>query len=178
MKLIYFYKQKIINEKIEKNLNSHFDLMKFICDEINKDSDLDLALILFVRTSIYMILDNYENNEIPEKYKDFFMVYKIKYLKKEVMDLNIEASDIILAITPEALKANINIYVLFVSGTPNNPIRTIKENIQNFKPIDQTDININLFFRPGHYDCAYDINSAKKYGRNLDFLIKQKNEFI
>lgn len=130
------------------------ELLKFIEEKINNVKGFDLALIVFMRS---WILKFY--NEHFEEYKHFIYDNSAETILRTYGS---EAENVIIPIVADILDCSVTIDMIHKNqgATELNQV-TYNGFLESKK--GNKDININLYFMPGHYDCIYDRSFYTKY---------------
>lgn len=136
---IDFENKSILSEK-SKNLS----MIKFIVDLFNKYPLFDLSMTVLMRSMIYsFILRNKDNNEFKE------FLFDINETLNTLKTFGLEAENIIIPISASVLNCNIIVNALHAT---TGLFEQRYEPKSNSKEIPS---DLNLFFRPGHYDTLY-----------------------
>lgn len=136
--------------KINKTIKEEFITM------LNKDKLFDLALIAMIRSIVIQNL--FEKKDDP-LYSPF--MFDFENLKSALINYGQEAENLIITLAADAFNSKIIINMIHVDY--NTPNRSVTLSIQEFIPLNEQKVttqDINLFFRPGHYDIGYNLKDV------------------
>ena len=123
--------------------------------------DDNIALIVFLRS---WILKNYKDHF--EEYKNFIFDDSAENILKTY---GLEAENVIIPIVADALECSVTINMVHTDYKNNKKTTVHSETYDGL--IDgkkaNKDINLNMYFRPGHYECMYDRSFYKQYFKNV-----------
>jgi len=137
---INFYKNQ--DEKVK-----FFTIIRRIAESLNKNHLFDLAIIVLMRSIIYDYIQENQNNK---NFKDF--LFSVEETLDTLKKYGLEAENLIIPISAYALNCIIIINVLHTSNTET---RIFEEKYQSISISQEKASELNLFFRPGHYDTIY-----------------------
>lgn len=153
-KLLIFYLSSLLKAKINTensafprvNLRKPWTMTRKIVEFLNDSLVFDLAMCVLMRSLVHNFMRKHRNNE---KYQDFF--YDFEKILEIIEIYGVEAEDVIIPMSANAVNCNINVNVLDASAG---------NFVENYTPIagginGKTLPTLNLFFRPGHYDVLY-----------------------
>lgn len=144
----------------DKNL-AYRELLKFIEDKINNVRGFDIALIVFLRSWIF---NNYK--EHFEEYKNFIFDDSAETILKTY---GLEAENVIIPIVADALECSVTVNMVHTDYKNNKKTTVHSETYDGLIDGKKTnkDINLNMYFRPGHYECMYDRGFYKQYFKDV-----------
>ena len=147
----------MLSEESNANLKN---INKIIKEEfitmLNKDKLFDLALIAMIRSIVIQNLFEKKNDPL---YSPF--MFDFENLNSALIHYGQEAENLIITLTADAFNSRIIINMIHVNY--NTPNRNVTLSIQTFIPLNEKKVptqDINLFFRPGHYDIGYSLKDV------------------
>jgi len=134
-------------------------LLDFFQEKINSISGFDIALVVFLRSWILQI---YRDN--LEVYKNFIYDNSAEGILKT---FGLEAENVIIPIVADTLECTVTINMVHTDYKTKKTILLVEKYTGLLGKKANEDINLNMYFRPGHYECLYDRMFYKKYYKDI-----------
>jgi len=152
--------EKFVLEKKLKDKNLAYQkLLELIQDRINNVPGLDIALIVFLRSWIQK-----SYTEHLEEYKNFIYDNSAEEILKTY---GLEAENVIIPIVADALECKVIINIVHTDYSTKKTTLLKEEYESLLGKNANKDITLNMYFRPGHYECLYDRGFYAKYYKDI-----------
>ena len=145
----FYFEEKYPNKK-----EAYKKLLDLIQEKLNTKPGLDVSLIVFLRSFIL------------KKYKENFSIYKDFIFDNEAENVlskfGTEGENLIIPLAADALEANVVINMVH-TDRKNNKITLLVDKYEGHLSGQKKKFDIQMYFKPGHYDCLYEREFYGKY---------------
>jgi len=152
------YQKFFLIEQYEDEAIAYQKLLDVIQIKLNQITCFDISLVVFLR---YWILHSYK--EHFNEYQNFIYDDTAENILKTY---GLEAENVIIPLAADALQCNVVINMIHTDYKMNKTILKVDKYEGLLERKINADFDLNMYFRPGHYEVLYDRNFYEKYYKN------------